>query len=39
LIRKGREAFLGISDGQRCERSIIEKGREFGSISRGRIEG
>jgi hypothetical protein len=36
LIRREREAFLGISDGQRYERSIIEKGRGFGSITRGR---
>jgi hypothetical protein len=36
LIRRGREAFLGMNDGHRCERNIIDKGREFGSIARGR---
>jgi hypothetical protein len=36
LIRRGREAFLGINDGPRCERSIIEKGRKFESITRGK---
>jgi hypothetical protein len=34
LIRRGREAFLRMNDGHRCERSIIEKGREFGNIIR-----